>query len=91
MVSIEVGVIKGGEDGSFAVAESDRVAVTVAVASHDDGVAINQELTLLIGWKLDYFFATPAEFEHGTVLVLLWARDCSTSEKVTNAHVATSD
>lgn len=56
-----MGVLQCGQDGAFAVTESDGIASTFADASEHDGVAVEQELPLLACWELDWLLAAPAE------------------------------
>lgn len=78
------------EDSSLAVAETNGEAITLADTAEVDRVAINEELAFFTVGKSDDLLASPAEFEHGTVLVLLLARNGATAEHVSWAHVAAS-
>ena len=72
------------QDSTLAVTETDRVALSTADSTKNDGVTILEELANLATWKCDLFLALPAELEEGTVLVLFGARDGACAKHVTN-------
>lgn len=81
----------GGQDCALALTEANLVAIALANASQDDGVAIKKELAFLTIGELDLLFAAPAELEKRAVLSLLWTRDGASAEHIADAHVAASD
>lgn len=81
----------GGQDSALALTESDLVAVALANASQNYGVAIKKELALLAIGELDLLLAAPAELKKRAVLGLLWTRDGASAEHIADAHVAASD
>ena len=84
-------IVVARQDGAFALAESDTVAVALADTSEDDRVTIFEELAGLATWKLDLIFAAPTKFKHRSILGGVRARDSTCAKHVTNAHIATSD
>ena len=61
------------QDSTLTLAEPNPVSSTLAHTPEYDRVSIEQELSLLASWQLDWFLAAPAELQHGPILVLLWA------------------
>ena len=53
----------GGQDSALALTESDLVAVALANASQNYGVAIKKEFALLAIGELDLLLASPAELK----------------------------
>lgn len=64
-----------GENSALAGAEANLEAISVTNTSHVDRVAILEELAHFTVRQLDFFFATPAQFEHGAILGLLRSTD----------------